>query len=489
MTTPGTVTAAPEITASTNAGPATTTWVELLDTQVRLLRGRYRTRILEAGQGPALVLLHGTGGHLENWVRNIPRLSRHFHVIALDFLWHGRSQTEDFDPELIPPLVDQVTDVMDVLGIETAAVEGQSLGGWVAMQLALRHPERVGRLVLTTTMGFDPAEGAIPGFVEPNWASNLAGSLDVLRNPTYDNVRTRMTRILADPERITDEAILIRQALYRQPALAAVQQRFITEYQTGDAVRRHRVSDPMAGEIACPTLVYWGDHNRTPPAYGRYLADRVRDGRFHCAADTGHWAQFESAEQHDAVVTAFLLGVDSVRGTATGHGTESEHLMEHDHCADPVRTTGRNEPMADVTGRWDIVSWVQDFDDGRQVYPLGEELEGFIRYTPDGDMVCLIARADRTPFTTGGQWNAADVEKAAAYSSVLAYAGTYDIEGDTVVHHVDLSLFPNWEGGDQRRRFILREDGTLALEARLEDGTAEARTARLVWRRPADRAA
>lgn len=296
---------------SVAAPPASTTWVDLIGSEVRILHGRYRTRALEAGQGPTLFLLHGTGGHLENYVRNIPRLAEHFHVVAMDFVWHGRSQTEDFDPELIPTLVDQVIDVMDQLGVSSAAVEGQSLGGWVAMRLALAHPERVEKLVLTTTMGFDPAEGAIPGFVEPNWASNLAASLETLRNPTYENVRARMTRILADPERITDEAILIRQALYRRPALAEVSQRFLTEYQTGETVRRHRVPDEEAARIACPTLVYWGDHNRTPPAYGQYLADRVQDGRFHCAADTGHWAQFESAEEHDRVVIDFLTGASA----------------------------------------------------------------------------------------------------------------------------------------------------------------------------------
>lgn len=62
----------------------------------------------------------------------------------------------------------------------------------------------------------------------------------------------------------------------------------------------------------------------------------------------------------------------------------------------------------------------------------------------------------------------------------MSYAGTYDVEGDVISHHVELSLFPNWEGGVQRRtaRRVGRE---LHLEARLEEGTPEARTARLVW--------
>ena len=284
-------------------------WVELLHTQVRLIQGRYRTRIIEAGSGPALFLLHGTGGHAENYALNIAALAEHFHVVAMDFLWHGRSQTEGFDPEVIPPLVDQVCDVMDQLGIERAAFEGQSMGGWVAMQLALRHPAKVRALVLTTTMGYAPEDGAIPGYVEPDWASNLPSSLEVLRNPSFEAVRTRMARILANPARLTDEAIRVRQALYQQPALAAVQQLFIAEYLAGDTIRRHTVTDAMARRITPPTLVYWGDRNRTPPALGEHLARQVQNGRFHCAADTGHWAQYESAGEHNRVVADFLRGL------------------------------------------------------------------------------------------------------------------------------------------------------------------------------------
>ena len=140
---------------------------------------------------------------------------------------------------------------------------------------------------------------------------------------------------------------------------------------------------------------------------------------------------------------------------------------------------------ADLVGRWDIVSWVQAYDDGRVQHPMGEDLEGFIRYTADGEMVCMIVRGDRAAFATGGQWDASDEEKAVAYQSMLSYAGRYEVVGDAVTHHVELSLFPNWAGGQQRRRFVFRDDGTLALEARLEADTQQARTARLVWRRHA----
>lgn len=136
-----------------------------------------------------------------------------------------------------------------------------------------------------------------------------------------------------------------------------------------------------------------------------------------------------------------------------------------------------------ITGRWQIVAWEQVYDDGRRTYPMGQQVQGFIQYDPDGRMMCMLCRGDRQNFTTGGQWNASEEERAAAYSSMLAYAGTYTFGGDTVSHHVELSAFPNWQGGTQKRRIETFEADRLALVARLEEGTSEARTARLIWKR------
>ena len=135
----------------------------------------------------------------------------------------------------------------------------------------------------------------------------------------------------------------------------------------------------------------------------------------------------------------------------------------------------------DLAGRWTIVSWEQRYDDGRVVYPLGERLAGFVHYD-NGRMFLVLHKAERPRFTTGGQWNASDAEKARAYDGYMSYGGTYAVEGDEVLHSVEYSLFPNWCGGVQRRRAALK-DGLLTLSARLEDGTPEARSANLVWRR------
>ena len=139
----------------------------------------------------------------------------------------------------------------------------------------------------------------------------------------------------------------------------------------------------------------------------------------------------------------------------------------------------------DILGRWLIVDWRQEYDDGRVSYPLGEQLRGFIEYGQHG-MFCIIEKADR-PRLAASQWTASDQDKVAAYSSYFSYAGGWEVEsegnaGAVIAHHVEHSLYPNWEGGIQRRTAQMR-DGQLYLSARFEDGTPEARSAHLVWRR------
>lgn len=282
-------------------------WVEFLDAQVYRLKGRYNTRIVEAGDGPPLLLLHGTGGHIENYARNIMPLAKNFRVIAMDFLWHGGSETGGFEPAIVPKLVDHVIDVLDTLGIKKTHLEGQSLGGWVAMQTALMHPERIEKLVLTTVQGYQPDAGTIADYVEPDAKRLQAHSLEILRDPSFENIRARLARVLANPALLPDEAVAVRHKFYNDPAVNAVQQQLMSVYPIGAALREYTVTDAMAARINKPTLVYWGDKNPSPPSVGSRLASQLPNGRFVCAPNTGHMAQFESYELHNREVTEFLL--------------------------------------------------------------------------------------------------------------------------------------------------------------------------------------
>ena len=137
---------------------------------------------------------------------------------------------------------------------------------------------------------------------------------------------------------------------------------------------------------------------------------------------------------------------------------------------------------ATIEGLWTLISMEQRYDDGRIVYPFGEDAQGRIYYGPDGTMFAAIQKGGRKPFTTGKQWTASVEEKAGAYNDYLTYCGHYRVTGDKVTHHIEISLFPDWIGKSQVRR-IGFEDGQLHLIARLEDGTPEARNALMIWKR------
>ncbi len=134
-----------------------------------------------------------------------------------------------------------------------------------------------------------------------------------------------------------------------------------------------------------------------------------------------------------------------------------------------------------LVGVWDLQSWIQRYDDGRVQRPFGERPVGQLVYTAGGQMSGVIAAPDR-PSLTQGQWTSPPEEAAAAYATFLAYAGLFTIEGDTVIHHVRISSFPNWVGASQRRRASL-DHGLLTLSGRVEAETVNARTVELAWRR------
>src|SRR5687767_10298373 len=93
-------------------------WVELLGAEVRILEGKkYRTRIVEAGKEhpQAVLMVHGGGGHIESFARNIVPLGKHFHAIGMEMLWHGFSDAPPIENSEIQ-VGEQIIDVIDALG-------------------------------------------------------------------------------------------------------------------------------------------------------------------------------------------------------------------------------------------------------------------------------------------------------------------------------------------------------------------------------------
>ena len=104
----------------------------------------------ESGSGEPLILIMGLGGDLQAWALQVPALARHFRVITLDNRGAGRTSSPD-KPYSIAGMAEDVAGLMDHLGIARANVLGFSMGGYIAQELALRHADKVDKLILLAT--------------------------------------------------------------------------------------------------------------------------------------------------------------------------------------------------------------------------------------------------------------------------------------------------------------------------------------------------
>jgi 2-hydroxy-6-oxonona-2,4-dienedioate hydrolase len=196
--------------------------------------------------------------------------------------------------------------VIDALKVDRIHLEGQSLGGWVAALFALKYPEKIERLILTTPMGYEPDPGTVEGYKQPDWAKLRDSNLATLADPNLANIRERMKRIIHNENTLTDEAVAVRHRIYNDPAVNAVQRKLMEAYFSGGIPEKFALRNSVIKNIKPQTLVYWGDKNITPVAVGRQMAANIPGARFHSAPETGHWAQFENSGEHNRVVLDFL---------------------------------------------------------------------------------------------------------------------------------------------------------------------------------------
>ena len=141
-----------------------------------------------------------------------------------------------------------------------------------------------------------------------------------------------------------------------------------------------------------------------------------------------------------------------------------------------------NDSENPLVGAWRLVSCETRADDGSVDHPLGRDAVGLLIYTDDGHMAVSIARPDRRPFAAGDLLGGSGDEKARAVESYVSYCGRYERRDESVVHRVEMSLFPNWTGRDQERRVEL-DGNRLTLEAPPFTIKGMEQRARLVWER------
>ncbi|MFM9883774.1 MAG: lipocalin-like domain-containing protein [Burkholderiales bacterium] len=141
-----------------------------------------------------------------------------------------------------------------------------------------------------------------------------------------------------------------------------------------------------------------------------------------------------------------------------------------------------SEIRSRLFGAWQLARWTITYDDGRApTLPFGEAVVGLLIYSNDGHMSGSIARAGRKPLSSESARTAPAEEKITAFETFFSYAGTYHVEGDEVIHHVTMALYPNLVGTVQRRQMRFSDQGLELSAADLLPGSAVKRTHRLQW--------
>jgi hypothetical protein len=149
--------------------------------------------------------------------------------------------------------------------------------------------------------------------------------------------------------------------------------------------------------------------------------------------------------------------------------------------------TAHGAAINPLVGGWRLRSWISIADDGTETSPMGNAPAGLLAYTADGSMVAMMGRGDRRPFAATDLTGGSEGERAAAFSSFVAYGGRYEIDGRFVVHHVETSLFPNSVGTDQRRAWQLDDSGRyLTLTSPPIELGGSRRVQKLDWERVGD---
>jgi len=114
---------------------------------------------------------------------------------------------------------------------------------------------------------------------------------------------------------------------------------------------------------------------------------------------------------------------------------------------------------ARLIGAWRLRHWVALADDGSESQPMGQEPDGLLVYSGDATMITVLGPSERPRFESDDVTGGTDEERVRAFATYVAYGGSYEVDGDMVSHQVETSLFPNWIGTVQRRRWEVDEPG------------------------------
>lgn len=241
------------------------------------------THLFEAGRqnAPELLYLHGTFlGNL--WLEAYQALAERFHVYVPDIPGFGLSERPDWMRDMSDYVL-YLRDLLDALELRQPVVVGHSLGGWMAAELAVWYPERVGKLVLCNAAGIRVKGAPIADLHAMNAQEQIMVS--------FEDLAAAEPLI---PAVVTNDTIL---DLFRQRTTLAA----LAWNPHYDPKLERRLA-----RVTCPTLVLWGERDRLiPPVYGEAFARAIPGARLVTLPGTGHMPMFEQPAEWCAAIAEF----------------------------------------------------------------------------------------------------------------------------------------------------------------------------------------
>lgn len=248
----------------------------------------------EAGNGPAVLLIQGLGLSGRFWYRQVPALAQYFRVITFDNRGAGKSDKPD-EPYTISQMAEDARALLDHLGIAKAHVIGASMGGYIAQELAISHPERVEKLVLLCTHLGGPEYLAA---TQNLWREILNVSGLSLADIYRRGIRYSVTPEFFEKHKDVVEE-LVRMRLEEPQPPHAFQRQFTAAAQFEARER--------ASSIRAPTLVLAGEEDKVVPLeFAKKLAATIPNARLVVVSGAAHLLFIEKAEEVNKTILEFL---------------------------------------------------------------------------------------------------------------------------------------------------------------------------------------
>lgn len=269
-------------------------------------------RYHEAGEGPPLLMLHGSGPGVTGWRNfgdNLAAFAPHFRCLVLEFPGFGVSDPTDRHP--MAAALPAVGDLLDALDLDAVDLIGNSMGGIVGTRFAIAQPDRVRRLVTVGGMGrniFSPAPG-----------EGIKLLVEFTEDPTRERLVQWLESMVFDPALVTDELVEQRWAQATEPDTLASARRMYGRGVLEAAARAANESDEppywaTLHKIRARTLLTWGRDDRVSPVDMALLPMRtIPDVELHVFPNCGHWAMIEQKAAWESTVLSFLLREEGAR--------------------------------------------------------------------------------------------------------------------------------------------------------------------------------